>query len=741
MNVFLKPTTKKSFFTEKKTYQPIPLKKLKKKMTKKVCLNMIVKNESNIIGRCLSSVEPFVDCYVIHDTGSDDGTPDIIRSFFDQHGKKGKVVETQFKDFEHNRNLALQDAMKWPSVDYILLIDADMLLHTSLTPNEFWDSLEMDAYKICQKSSLVLYNLRILGKNCFKEAKYLGVTHEYLHTGANSTGIMDGEKVFMRDFGDGGCKQDKFIRDQKLLEKDTAENPTNARSWFYLAQTYKDIGKNSRAISAYERYLELHSWDEERFMARYMIGYCYLCMGNTAKGFEECAKAWEMRPTRAEPLYHMVKACRENSRHHLGYTLAKKGTEICFPVNDVLFVESNVYTYLFWYELSILTCYTHPEKGLAICDYLLMNRKILSLQDDLLIQNIKRNMFFYFQSLPVLKTDKITLPNPPENYNGMNPSIMATTENTFLLNVRFVNYVMTEDMQYTIHDGTYMNDSNPAITKNFWVEYTPNQKSWSEGTELKPTWKGEFYPDYTRGFEDVRVFSFAGETYACCNSRYIVESRINSIALIEPDGNVCLVDSPFPGKFEKNWLFFERRGDDGVDKMCFVYSYAPLRIYEASKNISGKTKANDDAKEKIPQRYSIKLLHSKEYDFDFQDFRGSAGPLPVEYGEKKYYLIIVHEVLPSYGGLPRRYIHRFLLMERSSFEVCFVSMPFTLRDSKKETRAIQYVSGVALDGENLIITWGNMDCEAYMSFCNLEKILDFATANIEVGKPYQKISL
>jgi len=43
-----------------------------------VCLNMIVKNESEVITRCLKSVLPLIDYWVISDTGSTDGTQKII---------------------------------------------------------------------------------------------------------------------------------------------------------------------------------------------------------------------------------------------------------------------------------------------------------------------------------------------------------------------------------------------------------------------------------------------------------------------------------------------------------------------------------------------------------------------------------------------------------------------------------------------------------------------------------------
>ena len=50
--------------------------------TVKLALNMIVKNESKIIERLLTSVLPIVDTYCICDTGSTDNTKEIIKGFF-----------------------------------------------------------------------------------------------------------------------------------------------------------------------------------------------------------------------------------------------------------------------------------------------------------------------------------------------------------------------------------------------------------------------------------------------------------------------------------------------------------------------------------------------------------------------------------------------------------------------------------------------------------------------------------
>ena len=61
-----------------------------------ICLNMIVKNESRVIGRLLESVVPLIDSYCICDTGSTDNTKEIITNFFNEHNIKGKIVEEPF---------------------------------------------------------------------------------------------------------------------------------------------------------------------------------------------------------------------------------------------------------------------------------------------------------------------------------------------------------------------------------------------------------------------------------------------------------------------------------------------------------------------------------------------------------------------------------------------------------------------------------------------------------------------
>src|SRR5215213_7690285 len=110
-----------------------------------VCLNMIVRNECRVIERCLNSVRRFIDHWVIVDTGSTDGTQQIIQRCM--QGVPGGLVERPWIDFAHNRSEALELARG--KSDYVFVIDADEEL--SLAPDFSRPHLTHDAYylKIC----------------------------------------------------------------------------------------------------------------------------------------------------------------------------------------------------------------------------------------------------------------------------------------------------------------------------------------------------------------------------------------------------------------------------------------------------------------------------------------------------------------------------------------------------------------------------------------------------------------
>jgi glycosyltransferase involved in cell wall biosynthesis len=230
-------------------------------------LNMIVKNESKNIIRLFESVLPIIDGVCICDTGSTDNTIEIIKKFCKEKSISCKIVEDEFKNFEYSRNVAL-NACKGLS-DYILLMDADMVLEIkNFDKSKITD---YDDYMILQgHPSFYYYNKRIIKNN--DNYKYMGVTHEYLSNNTYvNTKRLSLNELFITDIGDGGCKTNKFERDAMLLEEGIKQEPKNVRYYFYLANTYKDLGKNELAIEYYKKRIELKNWDQEVWQSYYQI--------------------------------------------------------------------------------------------------------------------------------------------------------------------------------------------------------------------------------------------------------------------------------------------------------------------------------------------------------------------------------------------------------------------------------------------------------------------------------------
>ena len=148
----------------------------------RLCLNMIVRNEADRIVRALKSAVPYISCYVIADTGSTDGTPDLFKDFFKAEGIPGKIVHCKFEDFSQARNVALFAAQKSEyEFDYILLFDADMELKVV---DPMWlDFLKgAPSYDMVQIAGVLHYANRRFAKRGETNG-YRGVTHEFIKMG------------------------------------------------------------------------------------------------------------------------------------------------------------------------------------------------------------------------------------------------------------------------------------------------------------------------------------------------------------------------------------------------------------------------------------------------------------------------------------------------------------------------------------------------------------------------------
>jgi glycosyltransferase involved in cell wall biosynthesis len=117
---------------------------------KTIGLSMIVRDEAHVILKCLESVRPIIDYVLVVDTGSTDGTQQIVRDYLIREKLAGSVVEEPWQDFAYNRTFGLQALRKTRKVDYALIIDADdqLELDNGFDPIAFNTKINKDLYDV-----------------------------------------------------------------------------------------------------------------------------------------------------------------------------------------------------------------------------------------------------------------------------------------------------------------------------------------------------------------------------------------------------------------------------------------------------------------------------------------------------------------------------------------------------------------------------------------------------------------
>lgn len=313
-----------------------------------ICLCMMVKNEAHIIRRALESAMPYIDYWVICDTGSDDGTPAVIEEVM-QH-KPGKLYHTTWKNFGHNRGEVL--ALASPHAGYLLMMDADMTLNVK---GAFRHKLQHDMYEIRYEGNLDYSQPMLVSSR--HQWRYIGVTHEYLfaETATQSEFLPE---VSLTHYGDGGCRADKFERDIRLLTAALEAEPENARYLFYLAQSYKDLQRYQEAQYWYEQRIMYEGWEEERWYARFQRAEM-MRLGKRPwpEVLAAYMEAFDARPWRLEPLHAIARYYRENHQYFQGYCIAAMALQHPpYPDKDKLFIEKPVYDYLFLFEYMLCAC-------------------------------------------------------------------------------------------------------------------------------------------------------------------------------------------------------------------------------------------------------------------------------------------------------------------------------------------------------------------------------------------------
>jgi len=662
----------------------------------KICLCMIVKNESAIIERCFKAVEGLVDCMVICDTGSTDKTKECIQSFMKRTGIPGKMYDHEWKNFGHNRSLsaqAAQETLKEMGFNlektYLLFLDADMILQITDGFNK--QSLIDDSYLVLQKNpGYSYYNTRLARASL--NWRCVGVTHEYW-AADNNFRQNKTSAIYINDIGDGGAKGDKFDRDIRLLKQGLIDEPNNERYMYYLAQSYKDTQQWDNAIEWYTKRIEAGGWHEEIWMSKFMIGQCYEAKDEWHNALKYYLEAFQYYPARAESLAAISNYYLAHGKNDLACIFAKYGMKVAYPANDILVVTDSVYNYKFLETLSIASFYTaFKSKGCKYIDSLILNPRVPYQNKEI----AHRNLFYYVEPLKDTEFIPITPATrsfvnqwSSDRYIPCNPSLYKT-ENGYTLNCRTVNYFHRRGL-YVVLD-----DDNCVRTKNILIDYDKDFNKLSE-TPILENSSLAHYPSSVKGLEDMKIFEFKNEIYFTATSRELHPQDVPKICLgkLEKNGDyyivnkVTLLHGPEPDRCEKNWLPFIMN-----DELYVVYSYSPFIIYKPNMETG-----------------HCEQVINKNYNLDMTRFRGSAAPIRFDDG----YLLMIHEVIWQNA---RTYIHRFLYLDKN-FELKKLSQPFTFKHT-----GVEFCSSMTLDHSNdkLIMGMGIEDKDGCLCIASADSV-------------------
>jgi len=338
----------------------------------KLALNFICKDESPVIENMLESAKDIVDLIVVNDTGSTDGTQQIIKNFGEKYGIPTYVFERPFDDFENSRNHAMQklrDVVKelnwnadqvhgfWFDCDETLVIDS------KFNKAQF----TKDLYMINTYIGQMKYTRNTFFK-VSKPFRWYGPVHEFIVCDEQNitSGLAENIHVDVKMTGNSwlGDIAEKYASHSYKLEAYINKNRQDPRWIFYTAQSWHDAAsikdnkeeneeRLRRSLKYYrERVSRTDGYAEEIFYAQYRIGTIMRIIEEPWHlTHMELLKAYQIDPLRGESIKVIIDHYLQMGEWNMAYLYSKFAKTTFHGKNPyptrLLFVDEATYVWKF----------------------------------------------------------------------------------------------------------------------------------------------------------------------------------------------------------------------------------------------------------------------------------------------------------------------------------------------------------------------------------------------------------
>lgn len=250
-------------------------------MTLSVCL--IVRDEEQVLPRCLTCVKKFADEIVVVDTGSSDGTISAARQFTQN------IYEFEWiDDFSAARNFAISKA----TCDYVMWLDADDVI-TDENCARIRGLVDSGGFDM----AFLTYAAAFEGETptfVYKRERIFLRSANYRFSGAVHEAVTPRGKIIYSDarIDHRKVKNGDPMRNLRIYQNLIARGISlSEREKFYYGRELYFNKMYREAAAVLEDFLQGNGWSENKIEASVNLYHCYTALGDEGKGMSSLLKA------------------------------------------------------------------------------------------------------------------------------------------------------------------------------------------------------------------------------------------------------------------------------------------------------------------------------------------------------------------------------------------------------------------------------------------------------------------
>lgn len=335
-------------------------------------INMVVmvKNGGELFKKMLIHNEPFIDRWTILDTGSTDGTQDVVKEIM--KNKKGKLYEGDFINYRESINHLIE--LSGYQCKFNVVLDDTYLLGSGVRQflMDVRNDVMVDSFSLMIMNDDIEYGLNRISKSV-DNIKHTLKIHEIIRE-HNDVLIPD---AYINDITDDNMRKRPFNAKQydiELFNKMIYEEPDNPSHLYYLGKIYILLGEYDNAV---DYLLKCANHKNEGILHEKIDAYLELARLSNFKlnvEWEKCEelylKAYELDKKRPESLYFIGLHHYTQKNFEKAYKYLKQAYEIGYPTHTRYLLKPSI-SYSLIPKHFVNVCYVCQNLmlGKEICEF------------------------------------------------------------------------------------------------------------------------------------------------------------------------------------------------------------------------------------------------------------------------------------------------------------------------------------------------------------------------------------